>query len=730
MRYRLAARASRLWRRSVTHRLTALSLLVVLLATLAQDAVVAHWLEQDTARALAAQPSAAAVATPEPLDQEARLTRLAMERQLLLWIAAIGVAVALLLSLLIRLQLRPLDRAASRLSAVRRGLHSGEPVKPLAVGRRDEVGELIEGFNALLAEIEQRQAALSQSELLYSTAFQTSPDAVSITRWSDGHCLQINESYTRLLGWKPEELVGRSVLSVGLWRRLEDRRLLMDLLAQSGRVEHLETEWVTREGRVLAVEVSASVMDLQGERCLLAIAHDLTARRQAQRQIETLAFSEPLTGLPNRRLLTDRLGQALADGRRAGQHTALLYIAIDDFQQLQNSQGQMAGDKLLRAVASELRAAIRLSDTVARLSASTFVVLAKDLATSAQEAAAQVQAVDRQVREAMERGMARLGVAAARVSIGIALDSGEAVDGQALMRHADLALHHAKAQGRGQSMTFNQEMLDTLSSRAALEADLRAALGPGPDTEPATEQLVLHYQPQIGPDERIVGAEALLRWTRPGHGGVPPSTFIPVAEDSGLILPLGRWVLESACQQLAQWAREPATAHLMLAVNVSSRQFQQASFVEEVQQALTRSGALPERLRLELTESVLIDSFDAVAARMEALKALGVGFSLDDFGTGFSSLGYLKRLPLDELKIDGSFVRDIENDPNDQAIAQVVIALGQTLGLQVVAEGVETEAQRQQLAAMGCRHYQGYLFGRPQPAAEFVARVRDQAPRA
>ncbi len=531
--------------------------------------------------------------------------------------------------------------------------------------------------------------------------------------------MQVNQSFTRLFGWTPAEVIGRTSVSLGMWRSRTDRQRLLDALQPAGRAENLEAELLARDGRVLTVLISASLMELAGEPCLLAITHDITASRQAQRQIETLAFSDPLTGLPNRRLLTDRLGQALVDAQRKGEHAALLFIDLDDFKQLNDSQGHTAGDKLLRAVAVELRSAVRLSDTVARLGGDEFVVLARDLPTDAGQAQVRALGIAAEISEAVTRAADRLGNGFhATVSIGIAVAGRTRIDSQEMMRHADLAMYQAKEAGRGQVRLFTQDMLDSLSSRAALEADLRTALTRG--------RFELHYQPQVDSQGRIVGAEALLRWNRPGHGPVSPAVFVPLAENSGLILPLGRWVLETACRQLAAWASSPATAALTLSVNVSSRQFQQAGFVEEVQQVLAATGANPHRLRLELTETVLVDNFDAVASRMHALKALGVGFSLDDFGTGFSSLAYLKRLPLDELKIDASFVRDIESDPNDLAIAQMVVALAGTLSLGVLAEGVEREAQREQLAGIGCNHYQGFLFGRPQPVEAFNRLVEGQ----
>jgi EAL domain-containing protein (putative c-di-GMP-specific phosphodiesterase class I) len=301
-------------------------------------------------------------------------------------------------------------------------------------------------------------------------------------------------------------------------------------------------------------------------------------------------------------------------------------------------------------------------------------------------------------------------------SVGIALYSGLSLPMDELLKQADLAMYQAKAAGRNGMRFFDPAMQAVVNARAALEGDLRLAI--------AQQQFELHYQPQVGEQGRITGAEALLRWPHPGRGMVPPASFIPLAEDTGHILPLGRWVLEVACQQLVAWAQQPLLAGLVLAVNVSARQFREADFVASVLAVLGATGANPRRLKLELTESMLVDSLEDMVGKMVALQAYGIGLSLDDFGTGYSSLAYLKRLPLDQLKIDQSFVRDVLTDPSDAAIARTVVALAQNLGLDVIAEGVETLAQKEFLAQCGCHAYQGYLFSRALPAAQFVEFVR------
>jgi diguanylate cyclase (GGDEF)-like protein len=439
---------------------------------------------------------------------------------------------------------------------------------------------------------------------------------------------------------------------------------------------------------------------------------DITERKAAQDRIQSLAFYDPLTGLPNRRLLMDRLSQAVAAGARHQRKGALLFVDLDDFKTINDTLGHHKGDLLLEQVAQRLSACIREGDTVARLGGDEFVVMLADLSENALGAAAQTEAVGEKILAMLnqpyhlERHECR-----STASIGITLFGGNAQEGiDEPLKRADLAMYQAKAAGRNTLRFFDPQMQAVVRARAALETDLRVAL--------EQQQFLLYYQPQVAADGSLTGAEALVRWQHPTRGLVSPSDFIPLAEDTGLILPLGQWVLETACAQLAAWAASPEHAHWKLAVNVSARQFRQPHFVAQVLATLEHTGANPQRLKLELTESLLVDNVDEVITKMGALKGIGVGFSLDDFGTGYSSLSYLKLLPLDQLKIDQSFVRDLLSDPDDAAIARAIVALGHSLGLQVIAEGVETAQQRDMLADLGCDAYQGYYFGHPAPAAD------------
>jgi diguanylate cyclase (GGDEF)-like protein len=390
----------------------------------------------------------------------------------------------------------------------------------------------------------------------------------------------------------------------------------------------------------------------------------------------------------------------------------LILIDLDHFKTLNDTQGHAVGDLLLRQVATRLVTCVRDGDTVARLGGDEFVIMLKDLDTKLDDAATQAQVVGEKVINVLSRPYELAGhVYHSTPSLGITLFDGQKNSIDDLLKQADLAMYQAKAGGRSTMRFFSSEMQTVMLHRIALEADIRKGL--------VRREFALYFQPQVDVDSHVVGAEALLRWNHPLDGVVTPSGFIGLAEDTGLIRPLGLWVLEEGCHQLERWANDSARSHLTLAINVSAHQFNDARFVDQLLDVLARTGANPNRLKLELTESMLVSNVDEVAAKMFALKARGVGFSLDDFGTGYSSLSYLKRLPLDQLKIDQGFVRDILVDPNDAAIAKMVLALAKSMGLAVIAEGVETQAQREYLYRIGCRAYQGYLYGHPMTIADF-----------
>lgn len=445
---------------------------------------------------------------------------------------------------------------------------------------------------------------------------------------------------------------------------------------------------------------------------------DIHDMKLAHEEIGRLAFYDTLTGLPNRQLLADRLGHAVALHARNKGYGAVLLIDLDHFKLINDTLGHDRGDLLLELVARKLVASVAARDTVSRLGGDEFVIVLEDIGLNEAQAAGRAAGVARRILEALS-GSFNLDGYERHItpSVGVALFGGVVHGIGELLKRADMAMYQAKGAGRNTVRFFDPAVQAAALARASLDAELRQALQDG--------QFLLHYQPQQDGAGTVIGLEALVRWQHPQRGMVSPAEFIPLAEDTGLILPLGRWVLEEACAQLVRLGAVAGTAGMNLSVNVSALQFRQRGFVDEVLEVLARTGADPRRLKIELTESLLVEDMDGAIEKMARLKEHGVCFALDDFGTGYSSLAYLKRLPLDELKIDQSFVRNLHSDSRDLAIVHTIVALGRSLSMSVIAEGVETTEQRAQLAECGCHHYQGYLFSRPLPAqqlAEFLAR--------
>ena len=442
---------------------------------------------------------------------------------------------------------------------------------------------------------------------------------------------------------------------------------------------------------------------------ICGIATDITKHKQAEEAIHQLAFYDPLTQLPNRRLLLDRMQRAVHAHARDKNYSAMLFVDVDNFKDLNDTLGHQTGDELLRQMAERLSGCTRPQDTLARQGGDEFVVILESLSSAREEAVQQARLVAQKIlgrlREPYDLGGKHY---LSSVSIGVAMFSSDNVTQEDLLKQADLAMYQAKSAGRNTVRFFDPQMQELVRLRTALEADLRRGISAG--------EFVLYFQPQVDQHGRQFAAEALVRWQHPERGLVSPGEFIPAAESSGLILPLGDWILKAACTQLLAWSKQAETADRLIAVNVSAKQFRQQNFVDTVQQALATTGARPDRLELELTESLLVDDMESVIAKMNALKKMGVRFSLDDFGTGYSSLNMLKRLPLDQLKIDQSFVRDLLTDSQDASIVRAIVAMGTSLELEVIAEGVETAEQHQALLDLGCHHFQGYLFGRPAPA--------------
>ena len=530
-------------------------------------------------------------------------------------------------------------------------------------------------------------------------------DAI-LVRDLDHRIIFWNKSAERLYGWSQLQALGQSIETLLYEDPTHFRHATQTVLEQgewTGEIvqRHRDGSTIEVEGRWTLVRA-----DDGQPQSILAINTDIRLRKASEREIQRLAFYDALTGLPNRMLLMDRMGQALANAQRRHQGGALLFIDLDNFKTLNDTLGHDKGDLLLQQVAQRLNGCVRSVDTVARLGGDEFVVMLEGLDTDPESLALEARRVGEKVLAALSVPYALAGYQyRSTPSIGVAPFLGTQTSVLELLKQADLAMYQAKTAGRSTLRFYNPQMQAVVTARAALEADLRAAL--------AHNQFVLHFQPQVDHTNRYVGVEALVRWQHPERGLVSPLDFIALAEETGLILTLGRWVLHSACKVLAQWQKDPQLRHLTMAVNVSSRQFRNNRFVDDVARALAFNEAPAHLLKLELTESLLVEDMDDAIATMTALRQLGVLFALDDFGTGYSSLSYLKRMPLHQLKIDQSFVRDLLTDPNDAAIVQTIIALSRSLGLEVMAEGVETPEQHALLLKMGCMAFQGYLFSKP-----------------
>jgi diguanylate cyclase (GGDEF)-like protein/PAS domain S-box-containing protein len=545
-----------------------------------------------------------------------------------------------------------------------------------------------------------------------AVSFETQ-DAIMITD-AHGNIIRVNQAFQEITGYNSEEVLGKNprflksdrhndwfyanmwqqLLNIGSWRgEIWDQR-------KSGQVY---PKW-------LAV---TAVKDNSGKTTeYVAIFSDITARKQAEEDIRNLVFFDPLTNLPNRRLLMDRMHSALSISARSQQYGALLFIDLDKFKTINDVLGHDFGDLLLIEVAERIRFCVREIDTVARLSGDEFIVLLVEIDHDI-EGASQISAmIAEKIRASLSAPyLLKNKEQHSSSSIGVCLYRGNEESADILLRQADMAMYQAKHAGRNAVRFFNPAMQHAVELHAALEADLRYAI---PD-----QQLYLHYQIQVDSDLRPLGAEALVRWLHPVRGMVSPLQFIPVAEESSLILDIGNWVLHTACHQLAEWAKNELTHHLILAVNVSAKQFREPDFVEVIAAVLNQYSVNASCLKLELTESVVLNDVSDVVAKMYSLKALGVRLSMDDFGTGYSSLSYLKKLPIDQIKIDQSFVRDIVTDPNDAVMVKTIIDLGKNFRLHVIAEGVETESQLAFLKLHGCMAYQGYLFGKPMPIKQF-----------
>lgn len=559
---------------------------------------------------------------------------------------------------------------------------------------------------------------LEQEARIAATAFE-GQQGMMVTD-AHGAILRVNTAFTHITGYPEREVVGRNphLLASGQ----HDAAFYHRMWRAVGETGIWEGEvWNRRRnGEVYPERLTiTAVRDALGR-----VTHyvgsfsDISQQKSAEEEARQLAFFDPLTGLPNRRYVLDQL-TALASGSRPGSHFAgLLLIDLDHFKRVNDLLGHQRGDQLLQRITHEMRHQLRESDTLSRLSGDEFAVLLEGLGPDQEHAAYITERIATKLLGALQLALSE-GEHEVQVtaSLGITLFRYRQASSQAVLSQADMALQQAKQGGRNRFCFFDPLLQAKLHGRLRLEADLRHALSAG--------QFRPHYQQQVDSEGRILGAEVLLRWEHPERGMVSPAEFIPLAEESRQIIAIDRWVLETACRQLASWATRPETRELTLAVNISAQHFNEADAVERVRQILVMTGAPPTRLKLEVTEGLFLERQEEARQKMLALKALGVTFALDDFGTGFSSLSYLNRLPLDQLKIDQSFVRNVLDDPASASIVASTIGLANSLDLDVIAEGVETAAQRDWLVAHGCRRFQGYLFGRPQPVEDFEQSLSD-----
>jgi len=593
----------------------------------------------------------------------------------------------------------------------------------------DDSGKFLyyEGTVQDITDLRMAQESLRQSEKIAQQSLETlkhqkfALDKHAIVTVTDvqGRITYANEKYCKVTGYSLEELIGQDNAIVNSGYHPKGFFKGMYSVVASGKSWHAEVCNRAKDGHLYWVDATiAPYMGDDGKpESYITISTNISQRKAAEEKSNHLAFYDQITHLPNRRLLLDRLNQALVASARSGRNGALLFLDLDHFKTLNDTLGHEVGDLLLQQVAERLAACVREGDTVAHIGGDEFVVLLENLSENAVEAATQTEAIGEKVFSSLNQPyQLDMHEYQSTSSMGAVLFKDQAYTQDDLLKHGDIAMYQAKAAGRNTLRFFDPQMQEAINTRVEGERELRKAL--------ESQQFELYYQIQVDDEGQPLGAEALIRWCHPERGMISPFHFIPLAEETGLILPLGQWVLDAACAQLNIWQKDLITRDLVLAVNVSAKQFLQPDFVQEVQTTVKRHGIDPAGLKLELTESLLVDNIKHIIATMTVLRELGIKFSLDDFGTGYSSLQYLKKLPLTQLKIDQSFVRDIATDYSDRAIVLTIITMAHSLGLDVIAEGVETEEQREFLMNKGCMSYQGYLFSKPLPIKEFDLLVK------
>jgi diguanylate cyclase (GGDEF)-like protein/PAS domain S-box-containing protein len=584
--------------------------------------------------------------------------------------------------------------------------------------KEKRVAELVIANKELLFQNEEKEKRVAELRIA-ATVFE-SQEGMFVAD-ANSRILRVNIAFTRISGYSEEEVVGQTPKLFSSGR--QDKVFYEAMWDSINTTDAWEGEiWNRRKSGAIYPEhlFITAVKDASGTLSnYVATLTDITMSKAASEKTNSLAYFDPLTQLPNRRLLLDRLSHALAANARSNQCAALLFLDLDHFKTINDTLGHDVGDLLLQQVATRLTDGVREGDTVSRFGGDEFVVLLENLSKQSIKAAAQAKEVAKHIIfELTQPYQLDTHTYHSTSSIGATVFSGHEIvlsghesASEELLKQADIAMYQSKAAGRNTLRFFNQTMQEAITVRADMENELHKAI--------ADNQFQLHYQIQVSSSGQALGAEALIRWQHPERGQVSPFNFIPLAEETGLILPIGQWVLDTACAQLKIWQQNPLTQNLVLAVNISAEQFHQEDFAEQVKATLQRHVVNPARLKLELTESMLVENISDIIIKMNTLSKVGVFFSLDDFGTGYSSLQYLKELPLNQLKIDQSFVHDLVKDARDRTIIRTIITMSDSLDINVIAEGVETVEQRQYLLDNGCTHYQGYLFSKPVPIDEF-----------
>jgi len=630
-------------------------------------------------------------------------------------LGVLGIAIALLISVQLS---RGVSRPLRQLTHGIRGIiESGDLEQRVAVSSVNEFSSLAEDFNSLLATQQHSVQSLEES----NERFRALVEATSDWIWevdTEGLYSYVSPKVEELLGYRVEEIVGKSPFALMTEEEAERTGEVYRAAAAAREAfTALENVNIHKSGQLITMESSGIPFFDDAGRLVgyRGISRDISKRKEYEKQIIEQAYYDSLTGLPNRRLLLEHLDNDIHRLKRHGRLGALIFLDLDYFKNINDSLGHPVGDKLLQQVAERIGSQLRKEDLAARLGGDEFIILLSEISDSADSAARNVEVFIHKLRSSLAQPYSIDGhTLYISPSIGITIfpEGGDTVDD--ILKHADVAMYRAKELGRNTYQFYLPSMQETANQRLLLEKDLRVAV--------ADEQIEVYYQPQVDSAGLVVGAEALVRWNHEQQGFISPVEFIPVAEETGLIFPIGAHVLRTACRLIRQLVDSGVAQHLKsIAVNVSAKQFMQHDFTAQIREVISSEGVPASSIELEITEGVLLNDIDDAVSKMTELREFGIRFSIDDFGTGYSSLSYLTRLPLDKLKIDQSFVRNITSDPADAAIVETIIAMTRHLGIDVIAEGVEREEELNFLQENGCRLYQGYYFSKPVPEDEFLA---------